>query len=117
MNSSLAEQITQRLSMYLAGQSTLSDFHNWLIPAVWDIDHESSTVKRLAYRSQLLLAEFDNGDRTEEDLKDSFLVMLNTRSVTIFSGEAPYVLGSTSTTERPIGELQFAGRPHVMVPA
>lgn len=99
MDSSILGEIYSRLSLYLAGSVSLEEFHNWLIPATWDIDAEPDKVKRLAHRLQLLLAEFSNGDRSEEDLRSSLWDLFPCTSVTVTVGDAPLLSRSTSLTQ------------------
>ena len=69
MDSALRDDIYHKLSAYLDGRIDLAEFHNWFIPATWDIDTEPDYVKNCAHRIQLLLAEFSNGDRSEQELR------------------------------------------------
>lgn len=93
MNPSLLNEIKEHLGLYLIGQLSLSEFHDWLIPAVWDIDTEGEDVKRLAHRIQLLVAEFSNGDRDEKELRDALWEVRSSESrsvtVTVASGSLP----------------------------
>lgn len=110
MKPSLHHELNDRLSRYLAGQIDLSEFHDWFIPASWDIDAESQQFKRLAHRLQLLLAEFSNGDRDEQDLRNNFWSLLERASVTVTIGQGLPASSSTSVTSqvvvpaaRPVG--------------
>ena len=111
-----------QLSRYLAGQSSIAEFHNWLIPAAWDIDGEPESVKRVVYRAQLLLAEFSNGDRPEEELRSEFWNLLNRTSITVtvvFGTASPVYMSNTSIMQ---GAGIVAGVPpvdmlRVVVPA
>jgi hypothetical protein len=96
---SLRDDINDRISRYLAGQIELSEFHDWFIPATWDVDAESAQVKRLAHRVQLFLAEFSNGDRLEDELRSGFWDILNRSSITVIVG-ASLPADTTSVTER-----------------
>ncbi len=104
MNSSLRTEIEKRLSQYLAGQSTLAEFHNWYIPIVWDIDAEPEGVKRFAHRLQLFLAEFSNGDRTEDELRSAFWDVLN-RNVTVIVGTTPSIVAGTDNVTQAVGTV------------
>lgn len=118
METSLRDEIHNRLSKYLAGQSELSEFHAWLIPAAWDMDDESEETKKLAYRLQLLLAECSNGDRSESELRESLWNLIGTTSVTVTIGEAnPVNLGNVSITQQVQTGLRSVGTAHVMAPA
>jgi hypothetical protein len=99
MKPSLKVEIADRLSRYVAGQIELSEFHNWIIPATWDIDAEPEQVKSVVHRVQLLLAEFSNGDRTEEDLRSCLWGVLNRSSVMVVVGTTEIGSSSTSTIQ------------------
>src|ERR1700746_3354725 len=99
MEPSLRDEIKDRLSRYLAGQDELSAFHEWFIPATWDIDSQSEPVKRVAHRLQLLLAEFSNGDWSEEELRTKFWELINRSSITVTVGDPPLAIPPTSVTQ------------------
>jgi len=120
----MRRDIYQRLSQYLAGQSRLADFHNWFIPAAWNIDSEPDPVKRVAYRIQLLLAEYANGHRSEDELRSEFWGLMPQPTVTIIVGSASVTAGSSSVTKiSPVGpvlqradkvsEVAFESPPHL----
>lgn len=120
MESSLRDEINNRLSTYLAGQVSLSDFHNWFIPATWNIDSESDRVKRIAHRLQLLLAEFSNGDWSEEELRSNFWDVLNRPSITVIVGDSLPIVAATTSITRKVGTVravQSVGTLHAGVPA
>lgn len=97
---------------FLMHQIGVSEFHDWFIPASWEIDAESEQVKRFAYRLQLLLAEFSNGDRTEGELRESIWDVLNPQvriltievpvgdKVRVFAGDAVNALMETQVGRR-----------------
>jgi hypothetical protein len=102
MNSSVQMEIENQISRYIAGQSSLAEFHNWLIPVAWDIDRDSQPAKRLAHRAQLLLAEFSNGDRSEDELRSELWNLLNRVSITItvvYGSVSPVSMLNTSVTQ------------------
>ena len=69
MTESLDQQIQQRLNWYLHGDLSLADFEAWLVPATWDLSPQSdSAAHGLATAITLRIAEFKNGDWTENDL-------------------------------------------------
>jgi hypothetical protein len=98
MNSSIRNQIDERLSRYLAGQSSLAEFHDWFIPATWDLDAEAEVDRTFAHQLQLLLAEFSNGDRTEGELREAFWDLLDRSSVTVVIGDEPLVIQPITQT-------------------
>jgi hypothetical protein len=100
MNFSLQNEINERLGLYLIRQIDLSEFHDWLIPATWDIDAEEEGVKRLAHRILLLMAEFSNGDRTEDELRTALWGLRSSLSITVTVGTSPFSFGSTAINQR-----------------
>jgi hypothetical protein len=63
--------VERQLGAYLAGRGSLADFRCWfvrgaLLPAADSADED---FRRLVYATELLLAEFDHGDWTEEELR------------------------------------------------
>ena len=115
MGLSLRDEINVRLSNYLAGQDELSELHNWLIPATWDVDAEPEKVKRLAHRVQLLLAEYSNGHQSEEELRSALWNVLNRSSVTVVIGDASPFNGSTSSTQQVEMPALSVGTAHAEV--
>lgn len=58
------------LARYLAGQISLGEFHDWFIPATWDLGATGdASARTLAHQVQLRLAEFSSGHWTEEELQ------------------------------------------------
>jgi hypothetical protein len=100
MNSSLQNEIGERLGLYLVGQISLSEFHDWLLPATWDIDAEEEQAKRLAHRIQLSMAEFSSGDRTEDELREDLWGLRSSSSVTIMVGASSLRFDNNTVTQR-----------------
>lgn len=48
----------------------LSDFENWFVPILWDIDRESRSTQEMAGAVHILLAEYSRGDRTLEAFRE-----------------------------------------------
>lgn len=70
MADSLDQEIQQRLDWYLRGDMSLAEFEAWLVPAAWDISPQSDSVAHdLAMAITLRIAEFTNGDWTEDELR------------------------------------------------
>lgn len=70
MQSSLNFDIRDHLAGYLAGQLTRKDFVDWFTSATWDQVKNSDTLTAdLIGEINLLLAEFSNGDLTENELQ------------------------------------------------
>jgi len=83
MDMSLSEQVSAKVVSFLLHQIGVSEFHDWFIPATWDIDSESERFKRFVYRVQLVLAEFSNGHRNEEEVREEILTFLNLQTKTL----------------------------------
>lgn len=72
MPEALDQQIRARLAQYLAGDISLEDFEGWLTPASWELEEPgAAAAEALASAIMLKLAEFSNGDWTEEELRDA----------------------------------------------
>lgn len=70
MADSLTREIEARLQRYLAGEDSLAEFEAWLVPETWDISPQSDrSAHDLATAITLRIAEFTNGDWTEEELQ------------------------------------------------
>ena len=70
MLSTLNLRIREYLASYIAGRISFREFQNWFIPAVWNIDQKRDPeAEVLAYGIMLRLAEYLNGDWTEDELK------------------------------------------------
>lgn len=54
--------IDEVVSRFLGGEITLDQFQREFIPLAWDLNTE------VGFTVELLLAEYTNGHRTEEDL-------------------------------------------------
>ena len=63
-------EIRKRLASYVGGEISLRDFQEWFVPVAWGTDARgNSAATSLVSRIELLLAEFSNGDWTEQELK------------------------------------------------
>lgn len=71
MRRNLEKLVRDKLASYVAGKSSLREFDNWLAPATWNIAQwASASLIDIVYGTELLLAEHDNGDWTEQQLKE-----------------------------------------------
>lgn len=69
MQKPLDLKIRERLASYLAGEISRREFEEWFIPATWNKAHERNPVTaHLIGDIDLRLAEFSNGDWTEDEL-------------------------------------------------
>lgn len=71
MQSPIEIEIHEWLGRYVGSEISLGEFRNWLIPRAWNIEQDDDkAAEELAYEIELRLAEFSNGDWTEDDLKE-----------------------------------------------
>jgi len=71
MGSTLDSEIREQLACYLAGQTSLRGFHEWLAPRAWVADEsENPEATELADEIELRLAEFTSGHWSEAELKE-----------------------------------------------
>jgi hypothetical protein len=72
MADSLSKKIEAQLQRYLQGEDSLDEFEAWLVPETWDISPQSDrSAHDLATVITLRIAEFTNGDWTEEELREA----------------------------------------------
>jgi hypothetical protein len=84
MTSRVDFEIRKQLIRYLSGQISLNTFQEIFIPIIWDIDKkENKNVKKLSNRIILRLAEYSNGDWSEQELKDLFRPMVGNFNIEI----------------------------------
>ena len=61
--------IREQLARYLASEISLHEFEDWFFPETWNIDQtDDLNLLNLVYGIKLRLAEFSNGDWTEDEL-------------------------------------------------
>lgn len=74
MPSSLASSVRDHLADYLSGDLSLEEFDRWFVPTTWGIDKtgDQPTID-LTYEIILRLAEYSNGECTEDELKKLLL--------------------------------------------
>jgi len=69
----LALAIREHLARYITGEITIQQFREWFSPRAWNIhQHADTPTVQLAHEIDLLLAECDHGDWTEDELKQHF---------------------------------------------
>ncbi|MBI4507981.1 MAG: hypothetical protein HY691_20840 [Chloroflexi bacterium] len=75
-------QIRAYVARYLSGDLTLRELQEWLAPVSWNIHRAGNqTAMDLAYDIELSLAEYTNGDWTEDELKDLLRPLVEFRPV------------------------------------
>ena len=65
--------IRDQVLTYLAGDSTLAEFEEWLVENTWDAHLSDLPAADLAYTLKHLLAEYTSGHRSEVDLRLAFV--------------------------------------------
>jgi hypothetical protein len=71
--------LRNQLCRYLMGALTLQEFREWFSPQAWNVDQrESRDTARLVHEIDLVLAEYDHGHWTEDELKQHFVPVLAT---------------------------------------
>ncbi|MDQ3548656.1 MAG: hypothetical protein M3439_07525 [Chloroflexota bacterium] len=79
----LEHDIRVRLAGYLAGETSLKELEDWLVPATWDAHHSlEDGADQLSSRILLHIAEHDDGWLSEETLKDMLRPLATTLSST-----------------------------------
>lgn len=72
MTTPLEQTIREQLTRYLRGDSTLAEFEAWLVPETWDLSPQTDAkAHELATWLILRIAEFTNGDWSEEELREA----------------------------------------------
>lgn len=82
----LAEDIRARVLAYLAGDTTLRDFEDWLTEETWDVHSHDPEAADVAYAVKRLIAEHTSGYRTEDDLKRSLVPLVQAAWVRAWRG-------------------------------
>jgi hypothetical protein len=115
MPSTLDQEIRAQLARLLHGEIDLETFEEWLTPATWDVGRSSNAAAQaLASELLLKLAEFTNGDWTEEELRELWQPY-----VPSWSGQLQQRFGSAATVTRSGVAVQarfgLGGKAHSVV--
>jgi hypothetical protein len=78
MPSELELGIQQHVMQYLSGVESLTEFEDWFVPVLWDIDDEDENTRELVGTMHILISEFSRGDRTLEGLRQGFADRIRT---------------------------------------
>ena len=71
MADSLAVDIRERVTAYLAGDLTRSQLQEWLVANTWDVEQRGDPqATDLTYEIKLSLAEHSRGDISRIELQD-----------------------------------------------
>jgi hypothetical protein len=97
-STTLELQLRQHLSKYLANQMTLRQFLRWFTPISLDaLESSRPGLQELAGEVELRLAEYMNGDWTEDDLRRLLRPITRTYVSSLFPGQGvASVSGSAS---------------------
>lgn len=63
--------IRESVARYLSDAMSLVDFQTWFVPRAWEILETESPAAPIASHIELLLAEYTNGDLSEDDLREA----------------------------------------------
>ncbi len=83
-------ELRKELARYLEGQCTLKEFEDWFVPRSWNFNQNSNpSLRNLVAQIELSLAEFSNGDWTENELRQQFGIFMTTCEIEYhpFGGE------------------------------
>lgn len=111
MPDSLIQAIDAQLARYLNDEDSLADFEAWLVPETWDISPQTDrAAHELTTAITLRIAEFTNGDWTEDELKEALSQLRHpTISPLAFTGEV-FMYSATDKAEHafPGGQSHLA---------
>lgn len=102
MPSSLDHDIREKLSAYLTKEISLHEFGDWFFSETWEVDQpDNFSLISLVYGIKLRLAEFSNGDWTENELRDWLRVFVEKYDVVVNSTprQVWVQFGTSNTTE------------------
>jgi len=81
MTESLQQEMEYWVRRYLDGEVSLRPFQEWFVPRTWTVDAVGAAQAAFAYEIELDLAEYSNGHRTEEELRELLGAHLRKRGV------------------------------------
>lgn len=84
----LGFEIRKQVARYLAGGLAIADFHAAVVPLIWNIERRADPeAVSLGREVELLLAETEHGDWTEDELRERLAPMVTNYIVSM--GAAP----------------------------
>lgn len=90
--------IREKLAKYLAEEISLSAFQEWFVPRAWNIDKRGEPgAVELVHEIELRLAEFSNGDWTEDELRTQLRPLAT--HYTVYMTAAPRTESSSPITQ------------------
>lgn len=100
MNPSLDNEIREKLASYLVGEISLEDFEDWFVSASWNVSQsKNQSAINMVYEIELRLAEYSDGFRSEDELKNLLRPLVENYQVEL----APipdFQLGSNARVDR-----------------
>jgi hypothetical protein len=84
MNSSLENELREKLINYLSGEISLKEFENWFVPASWNVNRSNNQAAiNIVYEIELWLSEYSDGFRSEGELRNLLLPLVKNYHVNI----------------------------------
>ncbi len=110
MSYSLDFNIRERLAAYLAKEISLHEFEDWFFPETWDVDQLGDlALTNLVYGIKLRLAEFSNGDWTENELRGLLYHFIEDYDMNSSPTQVRVQYGTTSISSRTTYSGQSVG--------
>ncbi|MHB1756473.1 MAG: hypothetical protein ACYCT9_03060 [Leptospirillum sp.] len=100
MNDNISNLIRVKLADYIQGNISLRAFEDWIVPNSWNMSHLPSDAQDLSSDIELLLAEFSNGDWTEDEIKNLMEPLLRSVHIVTPKAQKPFHAESISQTFR-----------------
>ncbi len=72
-----ASQIRARLSDWLEGRISLSEFEDWFVPATWNIHNSDASVEKLVDEIELRLSEYSGGYLEPKQLREELRAVVD----------------------------------------
>jgi hypothetical protein len=85
--SSFDSQLQERIARYLSGLGDLRELYEWFAPNAWNADKRfSPSVAANVHEIELLFAEHQRGDRSEEEMRSALSALTSKDSVVAGQG-------------------------------
>lgn len=95
----LDSELRERLHRYVVGEIDLHSFREWFVAQAWNIDKRvDESTAALVHEVDLVLAEFDHGDWTEEEVKHHFNSLIEETTTVQFSEIPPWIQSSSTSS-------------------
>jgi hypothetical protein len=106
-------EIRERIAQYLAGEMDIDGLREWFYPVLWEANPWEPAVFTLASQVAVLLAEYEKGHRTIDELRGGLVPF-----VTIYDGAVPESGARTGTSNVTAGgQWPVVGTGLVAVPS